>query len=110
MRTAGSEGSANSVVRHIGRTTGTAYETPVVAVEHDDGFLIALPYGGRTDWVKNVCASGRASVVSHGHSHDVDRPEIVPMAGVTQHFGPKEQKLHRRFAVDTCLRVRRQSR
>jgi hypothetical protein len=25
----------------------------------------------------------------------------------TRYFGPKEQKLHRRFAVDTCLRVHR---
>ena len=54
MRSAGTEQSNNSVVRHIGRRSGRSYETPVVAVEHDDNFLIALPYGTRTDWAKNV--------------------------------------------------------
>ena len=29
------------------------------------------------------------------------------MTEATRSFGPKEQKLHRRFAVDTCLQVRR---
>jgi deazaflavin-dependent oxidoreductase (nitroreductase family) len=107
MRSAGSEKSSTSFIRHIGRRSGRTYETPVVAVEHDDTFLIALPYGGRTDWMKNVLASGTATVVTHGQKYDVNQPEIVPMTDATQYFEPKEQKLHRRFAVERCLRVRR---
>jgi deazaflavin-dependent oxidoreductase (nitroreductase family) len=107
MRSAGTENSSTSVVRHVGRHSGRPYETPVVAVEDDDGFLIALPYGERTDWMKNVLASGRATVVTHGRTYGVDRPDVIPMAEGTAYFGPKEQKLHRRFAVDTCLRVHR---
>ena len=38
MRSAGTEQSANSVVRHVGRRSGRNYATPVVAVEHDDTF------------------------------------------------------------------------
>lgn len=72
MRSAGREKSSTSVVRHVGRRSGRTYETPVVAVEHDDGFLIALPYGDRTDWLKNVVASGAAFVVSHGQTFPVD--------------------------------------
>ena len=56
MRSAGTEKSNTSVVRHVGRRSGRTYETPVVAVEHDDNFLIAIPYGERTDWAKNVLA------------------------------------------------------
>jgi deazaflavin-dependent oxidoreductase (nitroreductase family) len=107
MRSAGSEESDTSVVRHVGRSSGRSYETPVVAVEHDDTFLIALPYGERTDWAKNVLASGLASVVTHGQAYEVDQPRIIPMVDATSYFGTKEQKLHRRFAVDTCLRVHR---
>ncbi len=107
MRSAGTEHSNNSVIRHVGRRSGRSYETPVVAVEHDDGFLIALPYGKRTDWTKNVLASGMASVVSHGQAYDVDQPRVIPMTDATRYFGPKEQKLHRRFDVDTCLRLHR---
>jgi deazaflavin-dependent oxidoreductase (nitroreductase family) len=107
MRSAGTEKSSTSVVRHVGRRSGRNYETPVVAVEHDDDFLIALPYGERTDWAKNVLASGKATVVTDGHSYDIDQPQLVPMAEATQYFGPKEQKLHRRFSVDSCLKAHR---
>ncbi len=107
MRSAGTQKSSTSIVRHVGRRSGRTYETPVVAVEHDDSFLIALPYGERTDWMKNVLASGNATVVSHGRTYGVDQPQIVPMTEATRYFGPKEQKLHRRFSVETCLRVHR---
>jgi deazaflavin-dependent oxidoreductase (nitroreductase family) len=105
MRSAGTEKSSTSVVRHVGRSSGRDYATPVVAVDHDGGFLIALPYGERTDWMKNVLASGSAIVVNHGHSYGVDQPKVISMTDATQYFGPKEQKLHRRFAVDSCLQV-----
>src|SRR5580700_654553 len=107
MRSAGSKESNTSVVRHVGRSSGRSYATPVVAVEHDDTFLIALPYGTRTDWAKNVLASGTASVMTHGQPYEVDQPQVIPMTDATRYFGPKEQKLHQHFAVDTCLRVHR---
>jgi deazaflavin-dependent oxidoreductase (nitroreductase family) len=107
MRSAGTDKSNTAVVRHIGRRTGRTYETPVVAVGHEENFLIALPYGQRTDWMKNVLASGRGTIVSDGKTYEVDRPQIIPMTEATAYFGPKEQKLHKRFAVDTCLRVHR---
>jgi deazaflavin-dependent oxidoreductase (nitroreductase family) len=107
MRSAGKEQSSTSVVRHVGRRSGRSYETPVVTVEHDNNFLIALPYGQRTDWMKNVLASEKATVVTHGHTYEVDHPQVIPMADATGYFGAKEQKLHKRFAVDTCLRVHR---
>jgi deazaflavin-dependent oxidoreductase (nitroreductase family) len=107
MRSAGSEESKTSVIRHVGRRSGRSYETPVVAVARDESFLIALPYGERTDWAKNVLAGGAASVVTHGQTYQVDRPQVIPMTDATPCFGAKEQKLHRRFAVDTCLRLHR---
>jgi deazaflavin-dependent oxidoreductase (nitroreductase family) len=107
MRSAGTQTSRTSIIRHVGRRTGRTYETPVVAAEHDDSFLIAIPYGDRTDWVKNVLASGTATVVTHGRTYGVDQPQVIPMTEATRYFGPKEQRLHRRFAVDSCLRVHR---
>ena len=107
LRSAGKQGSSTSVVRHVGRKTGRSYETPVVAVEHDGTVYIALPYGERTDWLKNVLATGSATVVTGGERYDVDRPEVIPMAEATGFFGAKEQRLHRRFGVDTCLQLHR---
>jgi deazaflavin-dependent oxidoreductase (nitroreductase family) len=105
MRSAGQEGSNTSVVRHVGRRSGQTYETPVIAVQHDDSFLIALPYGGRTDWLKNVLDQGSAAIVTNGRTYEVDRPEVIPMARATPHFRPREQRMHRHYHVDTALEV-----
>ena len=107
MRSAGKAGSNTSVVRHIGRRSGQTYDTPVIAAQHDDTFLIALPYGKRTDWLKNVLDKGSATVVANGHTYEVDRPEVIPMAEATTYFRPREQRMHRQFHVDTALQVRR---
>ena len=106
LRSAGKEGSSTSVVRHVGRRSGRTYETPVIAVQHDDSFLIALPYGKRTDWLKNVLHKGSATIVTDGHTYEVDRPEVIPMTKATAYFRPREQRMHRQFRVDTALRVR----
>ena len=107
LRSAGKAGSSTSVIRHVGRRSGKAYETPVVAAEHDDSFFIALPYGERTDWLRNVLASGQAEIVTEGTPTAVDRPEVVAMQGVTGYFRPREQRLHRRFRVTSALRAER---
>jgi deazaflavin-dependent oxidoreductase (nitroreductase family) len=106
MRSAGKEGSGTAVVRHTGRRSGRVYETPVAAARHDDQFLIALPYGERTDWLKNVLSKGTAVIVANGHACEVDQPEVVPMAEATAYFRPSEQRMQRQFHVESALRVR----
>jgi deazaflavin-dependent oxidoreductase (nitroreductase family) len=107
MKTAGTPGAYASVIRHVGRKTGRSYETPMVAFATDDGFVIALPYGPGTDWVKNVLASGSATIVNEGDTWLIDQPELVPTAVAAPYLPVKEQRGLRRFAVDQCLRVRR---
>jgi deazaflavin-dependent oxidoreductase (nitroreductase family) len=105
MKKAGMVGSYNSVVKHVGRSSGRGYQTPIVAVKHNGNFLIALPYAQRTDWMKNVLATGHATIVADGETYEVDQPQVIPMSEATAYFGLKEQKLHRRFGVKTCLRL-----
>ena len=107
MKSAGRPGANASVIRHVGRTTGRPYETPVGAVATDDGFVIALPYGSNTDWLKNVLASGSATIVDEGNTFRVDQPAIVPTAVAAPLFPPEELRTLRLFGVDQCLRVRR---
>ncbi|MGI9646754.1 MAG: nitroreductase family deazaflavin-dependent oxidoreductase [Ilumatobacteraceae bacterium] len=106
MTTAGQAGSYASVVRHVGRTSGTVYETPVVAYPTDDGFAIALPYGRSADWMKNVLAAGSTSIVHEGETHDLDRPEIVPTAEISAHIPDREERTHRVFHIDEALLLR----
>jgi hypothetical protein len=96
MKTAGTPGAYASVIRHVGRTTGRSYETPVVAFATDDGFVIALPYGSDTDRLKDVLASGSATIVDEGNTWLIDLPELVPAAVAAPHMRAREQRGLRR--------------
>jgi deazaflavin-dependent oxidoreductase (nitroreductase family) len=106
LPTAGTVGSTVSIVRHVGRNSGRAFETPVQAVATDDGYVIALPYGLNTDWLKNVLASGSATIVHEGSTHVVDQPAMVSMAEAGHRFSSTDQRAHRLFRVEQCLAVR----
>jgi hypothetical protein len=107
LRSAGTPGTFASVIRHTGRTSGRTYETPVWAAQTQDGFVIAVVYGSRTDWLKNVVMSGSAVIVHDGTAVAVDRPEIVPMQTARAYFPARLQRIHRTIRVDRCLRLRR---
>jgi hypothetical protein len=104
---AGRPGASASMIRHQGRISGRSYETPIVPFATDDGFLVSLPYGPGTDWTKNVLAHGSAVLITDGRTYTVDRPEVVATDLVEDQFPPSEQRTHRLFRVDQCLRVRR---
>jgi deazaflavin-dependent oxidoreductase (nitroreductase family) len=106
LKTAGTGDAFASVVRHVGRTSGKSYETPVHAVATDGGFAIALPYGPGSDWVKNVLARGAAAIVYQGRTYPVNEPEIIPLADATLNFTPADRLAHRLFGVKECLVVR----
>jgi len=95
------------VIRHRGRISGRTYETPVGAVPTDDGFVIALVCGSRTNWLRNVLASGSATIVHDGHTWSVDQPQVVPMQAAADAFPAGDRRGFRLLRVDQCLRVRR---
>lgn len=107
LRTAGTSGSDWAVIHHVGRASGRRYRTPVGAVPTDDGFVVALPYGTRPDWLRNVLAAGRAELDLDGAEHDVDRPEVVPLASVASAFSEPERRAHDLFGVTDALVLRR---
>lgn len=107
LKTAGTPGAYAGVVRHRGRRSGRLYETPIGPFATDDGFVIALPYGAGTDWVRNVLAAGSATLVTEGQEHAVDEPEIVPLAEVLDLLPRGERRNLRLFRVEHALRVHR---
>jgi deazaflavin-dependent oxidoreductase (nitroreductase family) len=106
-RSAGTPGAYASLLRHHGRTSGRTYETPIVPFAADDGFVIALPYGTDTDWLKNVRASGSAELVTGGHTYTVERPEIIAVGAMKDVFPATERRTHRLFGVEQCVRLHR---
>jgi deazaflavin-dependent oxidoreductase (nitroreductase family) len=69
-----------AILRHTGRTSGTPYATPVVALRTPDGFMIPLPFGDATQWVKNLSAAGGGSLRFAGHEYQIAEPELVDMS------------------------------
>lgn len=105
LKSAGRPGANAAILRHVGRTSGKSYETPVTAILTPGGFVIALPYGPTTDWLKNLTAAGSAALVHDGRTHVVDHPEVVPLHEAAQDFSPGERRMLRLFGVDECLRL-----
>ncbi len=65
------------IVMHQGRRSGRRYRTPVNVFRRPGGFDIALTYGERSEWVRNVLAAGSAELTTRGRTHHVTHPRIV---------------------------------
>ena len=66
------------------------YQTPVNVFATEDGYILALPYGRDTDWVKNVLAAGGCELRTRGRAirltstrlfHDEARRDSRPWSG-----------------------------
>ena len=65
------------VMRHVGRSSGQQYRTPVEAHRVDDGYVVMLVYGSKSDWVRNVLAVGSATLEVDGRTVDLVDPTII---------------------------------
>ena len=93
------------LLRHVGRRSGTAYETPLGIERTADGFVIAIVYGERTQWVKNVLAAGSAEIVLEGETYPVERPRVVPIAEANAYISKSDQRTSSLFGVTQALRL-----
>jgi deazaflavin-dependent oxidoreductase (nitroreductase family) len=67
-----------AVICHRGRRSGRLYRTPVVARRRGRSFAVAVLYGERTDWVRNLLAAGGGQVVQRGRTYQLLAPHLVP--------------------------------
>ncbi|MBP1820981.1 nitroreductase [Mycobacterium sp. OAE908] len=93
-------------VRHTGRRSGKAYDTPAVIDRVTDGFILPLPYGTRVDWLRNVLAAGEATVTVDGESFDVVEPEIIDAAAALPQLSNWRRRAFARFRIDEFLKVK----
>jgi deazaflavin-dependent oxidoreductase (nitroreductase family) len=66
---------------HQGRRSGRQYRTPVMPLPLSDGFLVSLPYGQQRDWVRNVLAAGRGTLLRGGRRFELADPRLLDAAG-----------------------------
>lgn len=65
------------VLHHRGRKSGKEYAVPLAVIPSDTTFVIALPWGRGTDWVRNVQAAGRCTVRWKGVDYECSDPTFV---------------------------------
>jgi deazaflavin-dependent oxidoreductase (nitroreductase family) len=66
-----------AVIEHRGRSSGNSYQTPVMAFLEDSSLSVVLNYGEKSDWVRNILASGSAVVVNQGKRYTLSAPRIL---------------------------------
>ncbi len=103
----GQPGGPASIVHHVGRTSGEAYETPVQVIAVDDTFLIPLAYGDTADWVKNVQAAGTAELLTEGEVVITEQPEIVSADWALPLIPRKHHSMTKVLGIDEFMRLRR---
>ena len=63
------------VLEHVGRTSGTVRQTPLMAFNRGRGrWIIALTYGPDVQWLKNVEAAGGCRMLSQRRWRTLSKP------------------------------------
>jgi len=76
-----------SLVRHTGRRTGRAFETPLLLARVPEGFVAELTYGEAVDWYQNVVAAGGGELLVGGVTHRFGAIEAYPTEAGRRAFG-----------------------
>src|SRR5690606_31834959 len=64
------------VFHHRGRRTGRRYAIPINVFPRGDRYVFALTYGPGTDWLRNVQAAGRCTLLTRGTVVPLHRPRV----------------------------------
>jgi hypothetical protein len=102
---AGKRGNLGLII-HRGRTSGREYTTPVRIDAIPGGFLVPMPYGTDTDWLKNILAAQGALLRFQGHDITVDQPEIIDAATGLAMLSPSSARVARLMGIKHYLRLR----
>ncbi len=77
-----------STIEHVGRKSGTHYETPIMLAPVEEGFVAELTYGPKVAWYQNVMAAGHCVVHFHGRPFAVDRIGDLDASAGLKAYGP----------------------
>lgn len=66
-----------AVLRHTGRKSGAAYETPLMAWSDGSSIVVALTYGADVDWLKNARAAETSVVVMGATEITIGPPKVI---------------------------------
>lgn len=65
------------ILTHVGRKSGKVYRTPINVFRASNGFIVALTYSSRSEWVKNVLVAGGCQLKTRGREYRLSAPKVV---------------------------------
>lgn len=95
-----------ALVIHRGRRTGAIHRNPVIMRPAGGRLVVALTYGSRVNWVRNVMAAGGCEVVRRGRRLTAVDPRIERHVEPPRLFSPLERPILRRAGVTEFLVLR----
>jgi deazaflavin-dependent oxidoreductase (nitroreductase family) len=98
-----------AILHHTGRTSGTAYSIPVVALRTPEGFMIPLPFGSATQWARNLFAAGGGALRFAGRDYRIAEPVIVDHDAAAAHLPLPLRFLTARLGLRQYVLVRKVS-
>jgi deazaflavin-dependent oxidoreductase (nitroreductase family) len=76
------------VLIHVGRKSGTVYETPMDAHPTRTGWVMVVRYGPESDWVRNTFETGTATLRVAGKELTLRSPRLVSQDEAVAEFEP----------------------
>jgi deazaflavin-dependent oxidoreductase (nitroreductase family) len=103
------------MVHHLGRRSGREYRTPVKVFRRGAQYVITLPYGADSDWVRNVIAAGGCGLVVGRRRIRLVEPVLFTDDGTVEiprllHRVLSRMKVTQFFALDQDTRQPRSDR
>ena len=95
------------VVIHVGRSSGTVYQTPLDAYPTIGGYLLVVRYGPGSDWVRNVLAAGEARLRVDGEELYLDSPRLVSQNDAVIQLAPGAEPTKDFFKAEHYLLLSR---
>jgi hypothetical protein len=97
-----------AIVRHTGRKSGKQYAIPIVAFPALDGFVIPLPFGEETQWMRNLFAAD-GGIRWRAREYMIGRPQLIDLdnAAVVDAVPRLLRAVARRLGIVRWVRVLR---
>jgi deazaflavin-dependent oxidoreductase (nitroreductase family) len=102
---AGGRRSAWGLITISGRRTGTVRTLPVLPHVAGNVVLIPMSYGEEVQWVRNVLATGQASLRYRGRILDLANPRLVDLEEVAPILPERAADQYARLRIRRFLRL-----
>ena len=98
-----------SALKHVGRSSGRDYVTPVWAYPLGEGFVFALAYGPTGDWCRNIQVSGKGTLTWKEQEYALEKPELVSITSAWQAYPLPVRLFMRARGIKQCLWMHKQN-